>query len=115
LVREACDSLCEKKLKEVKVRKGMMGATLLASALAILMPLAARAADAEFCKEYAQAAINQVSAGHAKPACAAHMQGARWSSLVRVHFVYCMSNPIDAVENLRSARDGYLRSCGAIQ
>jgi len=96
------------------VLKQLIRATLLMPALAMLMPLAAQAADAAYCKDYAQAAVNQVSAGRAKPGCAAHMQGARWSGSERVHFIYCMSNPMDAVENVRSARHAYLHSCGAI-
>jgi hypothetical protein len=99
---------------EGKVLNELIRATLLTPALVMLMPLAAQAADATYCRDYAQAAVNQVSAGRAKPACAAHMEGARWSTSVRVHFTYCMTNPMDAVENVRSARDAYLRSCGAI-
>lgn len=96
------------------MRKGLIRVTLLLPALAVVTPHAAQAADVEYCKAYAQAAINQVGTGHGKPACAAHMQGARWSPSERVHFVYCMSNPMDAVENVRSARDSYLHSCGAL-
>jgi hypothetical protein len=34
---------------------------------------------------------------------------------VRVHFDYCMTNPIDVVENLQGERNAYLHSCGAAQ
>jgi hypothetical protein len=97
------------------VLKTLTGGTLLAAAAAILTPLAAQATDAAYCKIYAQHAIEDVGAGHAKPACVAGMTGSRWSASERVHFTYCMSNPIDAVENLRGVRQNYLRSCGAIQ
>jgi hypothetical protein len=86
----------------------------LTSALAVLTPLAAHAADVAYCEAYAQATIAQVEAGRTKPACAAGMAGVRWSGSFRVHFGYCMSHPGSAVENLQSARAAYLRSCGAL-
>jgi len=91
----------------------MITLTLSTLALAILPTLSAQAVDLDYCKQYAQAAISQVSVGRAKPACAAGMKGARWSATERVHLVYCMSHPISATENLQGARDSYLRSCGA--
>jgi hypothetical protein len=46
---------------------------------------AARAADPGFCKQYTQAALNQVRGGLANPRCAGGLQGARWSSDFAVH------------------------------
>jgi hypothetical protein len=107
--------LARRESTEDTVLKALIGGTLLTAALAILTPPAAQAADVQYCKIYAQHAVEAVSAGRAKPACAAGMTGARWSGSERVHFVFCMSNPISAAENMRGVRDTYLRSCGAIQ
>ncbi len=99
---------------EEKVLKALTCITLLTLALAVLMPLAAQAADAAYCEAYAKTALDQVSAGHSHPGCAAGMQGARWSLAFRVHFDYCMSNSTDVVEGRQGARIQYLRSCGAM-
>lgn len=99
---------------EEKVLKTLTCITLLMPSLAVLMPLAAEAADAAYCEAYAKAAIDQVSLGYSHPACATGMQGVRWSLAFRVHFDYCMSNPTDAVEGRQGARVQYLRSCGAM-
>jgi hypothetical protein len=93
------------------VLKKLMCATILAAAQAALMPLAAQAADPAFCRAYAQAAINQVRGALANPGCARGIQGTRWSPEYRVHFDWCLSQPIPAVETERGARTGYLRSC----
>jgi hypothetical protein len=103
-----------KNLAEEKVLKALTCLTLLTLSLAVLMPFAAQATDAAYCQAYAKTALDQVSIGHARPACAAGMQGARWSSAFRVHFDYCMSNPTDVVEGRQGARAEYLRSCGAM-
>ena len=87
--------------------------SVLASSLIVLIPLAARAADAGYCQEYAHATLDQVETGLAIPACAGGMKGNRWSQAFRTHFVYCMSNPSSAVETLRGERADYLHSCGA--
>jgi hypothetical protein len=98
---------------EEKVLKALIALSM--PTLAILMPFAAQAADAGYCEAYAKAALGQVSVGHSHPACAAGMQGARWSPTFRVHFDYCISHPTEVVEGRQGARSEYLRSCGAIQ
>jgi hypothetical protein len=103
----------ETKCLEGKVRNKMITLTLSTLVLALLPTLNAQAIDLEYCKQYAQAAISQVSVGRANPTCAAGMKGARWSPTLRVHLVYCMSHPIAATENLQGVRDNYLHSCGA--
>jgi hypothetical protein len=95
--------------------KALICMTLLTLPLAVLMPLAAHAADAGACEAYAKAAVAQVSIGRANPACAAGIQGARWSPAFRVHFVYCMTRPNYVVENQQGERTEYLRSCGAMR
>ncbi len=94
--------------------EGLITVSVLASALVVLGPLAARAADAAYCQDYAHATLDQVETGLAIPACAGGMKGNRWSQAFQAHFVYCMSNPSSAVETLRGERSDYLRSCGAL-
>src|SRR6516165_10849474 len=47
---------------------------------------AAQAADAEYCKGYASAALHQVRGARTNPACAPGAQGARWAQDYRVHY-----------------------------
>jgi hypothetical protein len=88
--------------------------TLWTLSLAVLMPFAAQAGDTEFCQTYAKAAVEQASIGRSHRACAAGMEGPRWSPTLQVHFSYCMTQPIEVVENGTHKRAEYLRSCGAI-
>ena len=88
--------------------------TLWTISLGVLVPFAAQAGDAESCQAYAKAAMEQVSIGRSNPACAKGMDGPRWSPSLRVHFSYCINNPIEVVEGGIGKRNEYLRSCGAI-
>ena len=72
---------------------------------------AAHAADPAFCKQYANAALNQVRGGLSNPACAGGMQGARWSSDFSVHYEWCLGASFGATGNERDARTRFLRSC----
>ena len=104
--------------------KKLMCATLSAGALAVLMPLTARAADPATCKDYAQAAIKQVHRQLAKPACANPPQvWTRWSTVYWVHYDWCSAQPMaeaplrpGAIEgggivHERAARAAFLKSC----
>jgi hypothetical protein len=72
---------------------------------------AAQAANAEYCKGYASAAIHQVRGARSNPACAAGAQGARWSQDYRVHYDWCLGQPFAATGEERDARANYLQSC----
>jgi hypothetical protein len=72
---------------------------------------AAHAADPAFCRPYAKAALIQVRGGLASPACAAGMQGARWSTDFAVHYEWCLGASPDAVGAERDLRTRYLRGC----
>jgi hypothetical protein len=100
-----------KNQRRKKVLNNFMNASMATAALAFLMPLTAQAADPGFCRGYADAAINQVRAALANPACARGIQGNRWSPEHRVHFDWCLTQPIPGVEAERGARTAYLRSC----
>jgi hypothetical protein len=72
---------------------------------------AADAADPGFCKQYAQAALNQVRGGLANPRCAGGLQGSRWSSDFAVHYEWCLGASFGAAGTERDARTQYLRGC----
>jgi hypothetical protein len=71
----------------------------------------AQAADPGFCKQYAEAALNQVRGGLANPACAGGLQGARWSSDFAVHYQWCLGASFAATGAERDARTQFLRGC----
>ena len=91
--------------------KAPLPATILTAALTVLAPLAAQAADPAYCQSYANAARNQVRAAMSNPACAPGARGPRWTPEYQVHFDWCLTQPIAAVEAERGARTGYLRAC----
>lgn len=72
---------------------------------------AAHAADPGFCRQYAQASLNQVRGGFANPACAGGLQGARWSSDFAVHYEWCLGASYGAAGAERDARTRFLRRC----
>jgi hypothetical protein len=91
--------------------KSLMRISILIPALAVVVAVAARAADPAFCDAYATAALNQVRGALSNPTCAAGAQGARWSTERHVHFDWCLTQPVPAIEVERGARTAYLRSC----
>jgi hypothetical protein len=72
---------------------------------------AANAADPGFCRQYAQASLNQVRGGFANPACAGGLQGPRWSSDFAVHYEWCLGASFGAAGAERDARTRFLRGC----
>jgi len=82
----------------------------LTPALAVLIPLAAQAADPGFCREYATAAVRQVELARSIPACN-RGTGPRWTTDYRVHFDWCLGAAPPAVEAERNARTNWIRSC----
>jgi hypothetical protein len=72
---------------------------------------AAHAADPAFCKQYAHAALKQVRGGLANPACAAALQGARWSTDFAIHYEWCVGASFAAAGAERDARTRQLRAC----
>jgi hypothetical protein len=72
---------------------------------------AAQAADPAFCKQYSQAALNQVRAGLSNARCAGGLQGSRWSSEFAVHYEWCLGASFGAAGTERDARTSYLRAC----
>jgi hypothetical protein len=72
---------------------------------------AAQAADPAFCRQYAQAALNQVRSGLNIRACAGGIKGSRWSSDFRVHYDWCLDTSSQAAGAKRDARTAYLNAC----
>lgn len=86
-------------------------AVMLAPALAVMIPLAAQAADPEFCRGYAVAAIRQVRGALNNPRCIPGLQGARWSADFNVHYNWCLGASYAQAGAERDARTDYLRRC----
>ena len=91
--------------------KGMLVSVLLASSAIVSSATVAGAADPGFCRQYAQAALNQVRGGLANLGCMGGLQGARWSSDFAVHYEWCLGASFTAAGVERDARTRYLRSC----
>jgi hypothetical protein len=80
--------------------------------LAFQLPVpAAHAASPEFCRQYAQAALNQARGGRSQPGCRGAMDGDRWSMDFRVHYDWCLGHSPEAAESERGIRTGFLESC----
>jgi hypothetical protein len=103
-----------RKLTEENVRRSLIRASLSMAVLSVLMPLTVQAAPPDFCRDYATAAINQLRAALANPGCVGGVRGPRWVSDERIHFQWCLTQPIPIVEAERGARTGYLRACRGI-
>jgi hypothetical protein len=85
-----------------------------ATALSIFVVLSgsvAHAADPGFCKQYTQAALNQVRGGLANDRCASNLQGARWSTEFAVHYEWCLGASLAAAGVERDERTRFLRVC----
>ena len=79
----------------------------------LMMASTADAAPADFCRDYATAAVRQVQIARSTPACNRGV-GARWTTDYRVHFNWCAgAAPVD-VEAERNARTNWIRSCRAM-
>jgi hypothetical protein len=71
----------------------------------------AHAAGPGFCRDYANAALNQVRAALSIPGCRGGMGGPRWSADFPVHYNWCLGASPAAAEEEREARTVHLRRC----
>jgi hypothetical protein len=97
-------------------RKGLADRLPLAAATAVSMFVVlnvstADAADPGFCKQYTQAALNQVRGGLVNPRCASGFRGARWSTEFAVHYEWCLGASLVAAGAERDERTRFLRAC----
>ena len=108
------------KLLRVVARGETMGvadlvkrASLAAAAVfgAMLIAPAAGAADPNFCRDYAAAAVRQFNAAFAVPRCRGAMNGPRWSAEFRIHYDWCLGAPYDAASRERDVRRQYIDAC----
>ncbi|THD70610.1 hypothetical protein [Phenylobacterium sp.] len=78
-----------------------------------LMTTAARAADRDFCRNYAEAAVRQSRAADEHDRChrAVRDDPARWSSDIRVHMDWCRDAKIEDADREREARKHVLDDC----
>jgi hypothetical protein len=84
---------------------------LLLALLTLILAPEAQAADPDFCRQYARAALIQVREGLFDPACGRGLQGTRWSSDFAVHYESCLGASLDAAGGERDARTRYLKGC----
>ena len=80
--------------------------------LSVTLPLgSARAADPNFCQNYARAAMNQVRVAHEYPSCASRIGGGRWAFNYNNHFNWCLGVPYEAAQHERQERRRFLDYC----
>jgi len=79
--------------------------------IATLMAGDARAADPNFCANYARIAMNQVNRAHQIPNCAYRLSGGRWGFNYNNHFNWCLGVPYEAANSERQARAYLLDQC----
>jgi hypothetical protein len=91
---------------------------LLSAALAAALVLgaaagSAKAADREFCRDYARAAVNQTRGAMSHERCEwrTERDRARWSTDFRVHFDWCRSVSREQADAERDARRHALERC----
>jgi hypothetical protein len=89
----------------------MMNKPLIAALLAMAALTPAQAADPDFCREHARAAVNEVRAGLSDSACGRGLQGRRWSSDFAVHYEWCLGVSAAMARNEADARARYLKRC----
>jgi len=75
--------------------------------------LAANAADENFCKDYARAAVNQVRSAEKHERCEHHLrnEGERWTRNYRAHYDWCRGVRREAAWEERNARKYALERC----
>ena len=71
-----------------------LSVSLTGAGLALALAVStAQAAGPGFCRDYANAALNQVRAALALPGCRGGMGGTRWSANFPVHYNWCLGAP----------------------
>ena len=75
--------------------------------------VAAQAADDNFCKDYAKAAVNQFHTAGKHERCEHHIrdEGARWSNNYKAHYEWCRGVKREAAWEERNARKHAIERC----
>jgi hypothetical protein len=71
----------------------------------------ARAADANFCGNYATAAMRQIEIVQRNPNCANRVGGPRWVPDFNVHYNWCLGQPYWAANGERDRRREFVDRC----
>jgi hypothetical protein len=90
-----------------------LASAAVACVLSMALSNLAHAVDPGFCRQYAKAALNQVRGGLSSPACAAGLQGVRWSTDFAVHYEWCLGVSFAAAGTERDARTQVLKGCAS--
>jgi hypothetical protein len=77
----------------------------------MLTALVARAADPNFCRDYAGAAVRQAREVWSIPRCRPNYESPRWATEFRIHFDWCLTTSYDAAVAERAARTRHLEHC----
>jgi len=87
--------------------------TILGIVLALpMIPVAARAADEDFCHDYAEAALRQVHELHEIPYCDRDVRDwARWSDDFHRHFDWCRGVSREEADRERDIRSHHIEEC----
>jgi hypothetical protein len=91
-------------------RLPFVGWGVLLSLVAVAIP-GVHAADPDFCRPYARAALAQVRDALASPRCGAGLQGMRWSVEFPAHYEWCLGVSVAAAGAERDARAQLIRAC----
>jgi hypothetical protein len=86
---------------------------LSAALLAATAASSVQAADRDFCRNYARAAVNQVRGAMSHGRCRFRVEDnpTRWSTDFRVHFEWCRDVSRDQADDEREARRRALEHC----
>jgi len=94
----------------MSIKRMGAGVIVLGLTMAASLP-GARAADPNFCGNYARMTLNQVRIASEYGNCAYRAVGPRWSNNFNVHYNWCLGASYDAAESERFTRKGFLESC----
>jgi len=70
-----------------------------------------RAADPDFCRDYARSAVEQTRAAWNNWRCRNGAQPPRWEMNWRAHFDWCLGAPYEAANRERHIRHEWLERC----
>ncbi len=89
----------------------LLSASMSGAVLALGLSAAAFAADRDFCRDYAHAAVREVSHALESGRCRDQIQGPRWSTDWQVHFRWCLGVSRDQASAENDARRDTLAAC----
>ncbi len=93
----------------ISLRAAIMGAAILG---AVTLAASARAADPDFCRDYARAAVNQYRQLEEHERCMDRARDySRWSADWRHHYAWCLGVSRDRAWDERREREDVLNHC----